>query len=189
MIIFAGKIYYKAIIMDIGVIFYIVLACIILYVLLAIIWYGILMLLGILRIIWLVVSFPFKCIFYTGAFLFGLCHEILQYLSNRRQKTYRTENTYNRYEYKQEKASGSASGNNASDGWQRESYRPADTDKEEQYLQILELSRQTLNKENLKKNFRRLAKAYHPDKNSGNPVMEEKFKFLVEAYDYFSKKI
>ena len=175
--------------MDIGVIVYIVLACIILYVLLAIIWHGILILLGILRIIWLVVSFPFKCIFYIGAFLFGLCHEILQYFSKRQQKTYQTEDTYSRYDYKQEKASGPTSDDNASGERRQESYRPTDADKEEQYLQILELSRQALNKENLKKNFRRLAKAYHPDKNSGNPVLEEKFKFLVEAYDYFLQKV
>ena len=182
--------------MDIGVIISIILFGVILYFLLVIIWNGILIFLGILRIIWQVVSFPFRCIFYIGAFLFGLGSEIWQYFSNRRSNERQTESSYAGYESRQESTnygfenSGSASGESSFSGEQRQSYkRPTAADKEEQYLQILELSRQTLSQENLKKNYRRLAKMYHPDKNPGNRIMEEKFKLLAEAYDYFSEKI
>ena len=182
--------------MDIGVIISIILFCIVSYFLLIIIWNGILLFLGVLRIIWLVVSFPFRCLFYFGAFLFGLGSEIWQYFSNRKQNGYQTENSYAGYESRQENTnhgfenSGSSSGRSSfSDEQQHNYHRPTGADKEELYLQILELSRQTLNKTNLKKNYRRLAKMYHPDKNQGNPAMAEKFKLLTEAYDYFSEKI
>ena len=182
--------------MDIGVIISIILFCIVSYFLLIIIWNGILLFLGVLRIIWLAVSFPFRCLFYFGAFLFGLGSEIWQYFSNRRLNERQTESSYAGREARQESTnygfenSGSASGESSFSGEQRQSYkRPTAADKEEQYLQILELSRQTLSQENLKKNYRRLAKMYHPDKNPGNRIMEEKFKLLAEAYDYFSEKI
>ncbi|SVB96927.1 uncharacterized protein METZ01_LOCUS249781, partial [marine metagenome] len=40
--------------------------------------------------------------------------------------------------------------------------------------------------ENLKKSFRRLAMKYHPDRNSGDPKAEQKFKEAKEAYDVLS---
>ena len=54
---------------------------------------------------------------------------------------------------------------------------------EERYLQVLELSRA-----DLKRNYRRLAKKYHPDRNPGNKAAEEKFKLLAEAYAYFKQR-
>ena len=38
----------------------------------------------------------------------------------------------------------------------------------------------------LKKNYRRLSKQYHPDKNPGNKEAEAKFKDIVEAYEILS---
>jgi hypothetical protein len=38
----------------------------------------------------------------------------------------------------------------------------------------------------LKKAFRRLAKKYHPDANSGNKMAENKFKDINEAYSFLS---
>lgn len=63
------------------------------------------------------------------------------------------------------------------------------TDKETLYLQVLELSRAELNSRNLKRNYRRLAKKYHPDLHPGDRQKEEKFKLLTEAYDYFCERI
>ena len=38
----------------------------------------------------------------------------------------------------------------------------------------------------IKAAFKRLAKQYHPDKNNGNPVYEEKFKKINAAYQVLS---
>lgn len=59
---------------------------------------------------------------------------------------------------------------------------------EERYLQVLELSRAELGPAALKRNYRRLAKKYHPDRNPGNKAAEEKFKLLAEAYAYFKQR-
>lgn len=40
----------------------------------------------------------------------------------------------------------------------------------------------------IKKAYRALSKKYHPDLNQGNPVAEEKFKEVQEAYDRIMKK-
>ena len=40
--------------------------------------------------------------------------------------------------------------------------------------------------EDIKKNFRRLARQYHPDLNPGNKEAEEKFKTISEAYEVLS---
>ncbi|HEX3801129.1 MAG TPA: molecular chaperone DnaJ [Verrucomicrobiae bacterium] len=53
------------------------------------------------------------------------------------------------------------------------------------YYEILEVER-TVETEHLKKSYRKLAIKYHPDKNPGDKVAEEKFKELSEAYEALS---
>jgi curved DNA-binding protein len=53
------------------------------------------------------------------------------------------------------------------------------------YYEILEVPKDATNEE-IKKNYRRLARQYHPDLNPGNKVAEEKFKDLGEAYEILS---
>ena len=50
------------------------------------------------------------------------------------------------------------------------------------YYKILGLDKNA-KKEEIKKAYRKLAKKYHPDKNSGNKESEEKFKEINEAYE------
>jgi DnaJ domain len=38
----------------------------------------------------------------------------------------------------------------------------------------------------LKKAYRRLARQHHPDRNNGDPAAAEKFRLIIEAYDYLS---
>jgi curved DNA-binding protein CbpA len=49
------------------------------------------------------------------------------------------------------------------------------------YYEILGMP-QTASKDEVKKNFRRLARKYHPDVNPGDKIAEEKFKEINEAY-------
>ncbi len=53
------------------------------------------------------------------------------------------------------------------------------------YYEILGISKDATNEE-IKKNYRRLARQYHPDLNPGDKVAEEKFKDINEAYEVLS---
>lgn len=53
------------------------------------------------------------------------------------------------------------------------------------YYEILEVER-TATEEEIKKSYRRLARAYHPDANPGDPEAEGKFKEIAEAYSTLS---
>jgi len=50
---------------------------------------------------------------------------------------------------------------------------------------VLQVSR-TVEFEEIKKSYRRLAVKHHPDKNPGDPTAEERFRELAEAYDILS---
>mgnify|MGYP004574889271 CR=1 FL=1 len=177
------------------IIFYIfvliVMLCL-LWRLVQIVWTGVLAVLGFLQIIWLVASFPFRCICYGCAFLYGLYLEFFHRPKYRRYQfnkqtagsKYSTQGSY-------ENGSGFSRSSQNNSEEQQKTYQPPkdEPSQEERYLQILELSRTTLTRDNLKKNYRRLAKQYHPDKNPNNPSAEEKFKLLTEAYDYFSERV
>lgn len=53
------------------------------------------------------------------------------------------------------------------------------------YYEVLGVSKDATNEE-IKKNYRRLARQYHPDLNPGNKAAEEKFKDIGEAYEILS---
>jgi molecular chaperone DnaJ len=53
------------------------------------------------------------------------------------------------------------------------------------YYEVLEVTRE-MDADGIKKSYRRLAIKYHPDKNPGDKVAEEKFKELGEAYEILS---
>ena len=59
--------------------------------------------------------------------------------------------------------------------------------KQKNYYDLLEVHKHS-SKEEIKQNYRRLAKKYHPDANIGNPEMEEKFKDLTVGYDILMDK-
>ena len=63
------------------------------------------------------------------------------------------------------------------------------TDLEDTYLAILELERSQLTPNNLRKNYRRLVKKYHPDLHPNDPSVAQKFILLTEAYDYFLQRV
>lgn len=50
-------------------------------------------------------------------------------------------------------------------------------------LRLMEL-KDNYSKEDLKKNYQKFAKNYHPDKTMGDKIKEEKFKEISEAYQY-----
>ena len=50
------------------------------------------------------------------------------------------------------------------------------------YYKILQLNSNRVNTEQIKTQYKELAKKYHPDVNVGNPNAEEKFKDIGEAY-------
>jgi len=53
------------------------------------------------------------------------------------------------------------------------------------YYEVLEVSR-TVEFEDIKRSYRRLAVKHHPDKNPGDPTAEGRFRELAEAYDILS---
>jgi molecular chaperone DnaJ len=53
------------------------------------------------------------------------------------------------------------------------------------YYEILEISKNA-NADEIKKAYRKMAIKYHPDKNPGDKVAEEKFKEAAEAYEILS---
>lgn len=55
------------------------------------------------------------------------------------------------------------------------------------YYEVLEVNR-TASGDEIKKAFRRLAMAYHPDRNPDNPQAEEQFKKINEAYEVLSNE-
>jgi small-conductance mechanosensitive channel len=55
------------------------------------------------------------------------------------------------------------------------------------YYRILEVS-PSASTSDIKKSYRRLAHKFHPDKNSGNKILEAKFKELHEAYTVLSNQ-
>ncbi|MEZ4824818.1 MAG: J domain-containing protein [Bacteroidia bacterium] len=55
------------------------------------------------------------------------------------------------------------------------------------YYQILGIGK-SASPDEIKKAYRKLAKIYHPDKNPGDKVAEEKFKDISEAYEVLSDK-
>jgi len=59
--------------------------------------------------------------------------------------------------------------------------------KQKDYYALLEVNKHS-SKEEIKQNYRKLAKKYHPDANIGNPEMEEKFKDLTVGYDILMDK-
>ena len=50
------------------------------------------------------------------------------------------------------------------------------------YYKILQLNSNRVNTEQIKNQYKELAKKYHPDLNVGNPNAEERFKDISEAY-------
>ena len=54
------------------------------------------------------------------------------------------------------------------------------------YYRILELNNNEVTLNQIKENYRELAKKYHPDVNIGNPKAEERFKDINEAYRVLS---
>jgi len=61
-------------------------------------------------------------------------------------------------------------------------------DYKKDYYQVLEVA-VTASKEEIRAAYRRLAKLYHPDRNTGDLEAEEKFKLINEANEILSNKI
>lgn len=59
---------------------------------------------------------------------------------------------------------------------------------EKKYLKILEIRVSELNIANIKKQYKKLVKKYHPDLNRDDRNAEEKFKLLSAAYMHFLKR-
>lgn len=55
-------------------------------------------------------------------------------------------------------------------------------------FKIMEINPKEVSLELIKKQYKNLAKRYHPDLNQGDKTMEEKFKELTLAYEYLYNK-
>ena len=53
------------------------------------------------------------------------------------------------------------------------------------YYEILSIGK-TASSEEIKKAYRKVAMQYHPDRNPGDKIAEEKFKEAAEAYEVLS---
>ena len=56
------------------------------------------------------------------------------------------------------------------------------------YVQFLEMNMREINPETLKKQYKKMAKKYHPDINHSDANAEEKFKQISEAYQKLKDK-
>lgn len=63
------------------------------------------------------------------------------------------------------------------------------TAEERRWIKIMELDFNELTLENLKKQYKKLVKKYHPDINQGDKDAEEKFKQLTNAYSALLAKL
>ena len=62
------------------------------------------------------------------------------------------------------------------------------TSQERMYLRILEINIRDINPDSLKKQYKKLAKKYHPDINREDKNAEEKFKQITVAYQALKEK-
>ncbi|MDD4556080.1 MAG: DnaJ domain-containing protein [Alphaproteobacteria bacterium] len=62
------------------------------------------------------------------------------------------------------------------------------TREEKKYFEIMEIKPSEVSIKLIKKQYKILAKKYHPDLNQGDKEMEEKFKSLSLAYNYLLNK-
>ena len=63
-----------------------------------------------------------------------------------------------------------------------------DNAEERKCLEIMELKISEVSLESLKRQYKKLAKKYHPDTNQGDKDAEEKFKQLTNAYSLLLAK-
>ncbi len=63
------------------------------------------------------------------------------------------------------------------------------TAEERRYIAVMEMDYKDLNLENLKKQYKKLVKKYHPDINQDDKDAEEKFKQLTNAYSALLAKL
>lgn len=62
------------------------------------------------------------------------------------------------------------------------------TVEERAYIKTLEMDVRDINPETLKKQYKKMAKKYHPDVNKDDEKAEEKFKSISEAYQHLKDK-
>ncbi len=62
------------------------------------------------------------------------------------------------------------------------------TVEERAYIKVLEMDIREINPETLKKQYKKMAKKYHPDINKEDEKAEEKFKSISEAYQNLKEK-
>ncbi|MFV0626005.1 MAG: DnaJ domain-containing protein [Alphaproteobacteria bacterium] len=62
------------------------------------------------------------------------------------------------------------------------------TREEIKYFKVMEIKPSEANLKLIKKQYKNLAKKYHPDLNQGDKAKEEKFKELTAAYNYLLNK-